>query len=255
MKLTGSFNEYFDAVHKQTMLLVEELQSDPQRKSELGQAIWNSLFELDGPKTTSKPSSEKSQFIYKKIFTPLSEIVSSLQAIENISIYANSFPYTTQGVSRVDYLAYHIENYLNEIYLLKNRLLKYATELERAYRKNENGEQIKDVLKLLRDYVESAFDSYSIVRGKHVHQKRFTDDNIDRLRSFELLTLKQDDERSKLLQNLYLHKYREVRKEWVKKMKADLDSIHTVLEEYFKTLNDIFTDDGDFLFPHSAKWT
>ena len=70
-------------------------------------------------------------FIANKLFRPLKEIADTIEAIENIPIFAMTFPYKRQGISRAIYLKYHVENYLNELYLLKNRLISYLNLIDK----------------------------------------------------------------------------------------------------------------------------
>ena len=61
-----------------------------KNNKELGQVAFNNLFNLDGPKMVSKKPSEKSIFIANKLYKPFSEILDSIEAIENITVFMRS---------------------------------------------------------------------------------------------------------------------------------------------------------------------
>ncbi len=113
-KLTS---EYFDLVMNE-MKPILRLEDERDRR-EMGAAIMNVILQTAGPKEISKKPLRKENFMVNKIFRPMGEIITTIEAIENISVYIRYFPYKKQGISPLSYLHYHIENYLNELYILQ----------------------------------------------------------------------------------------------------------------------------------------
>jgi len=243
--------KYLDLIFVQMEIALDFM--NIERDKELGQVAFNSLFNLDGPKTVSKKPPEKSIFIVNKLFKPFSEILNSIEAIENISVFIRSFPYKKQNISRVHYLKYHIENYLNELYILRNRLISYLKIIERAYRKSNNYSHIERTLKPVYNFISSAFKGYTEIRGIHVHQNRYSDDDISRLSSLELLS-RGDSKQEKFLKNYFIFEYKKVRKKWMKKIKDDMHSIHDLLNYYFKQLILAISENGKIKYPSHVKW-
>jgi len=254
MEPEGSFKTFFDAVTKESAETFFP-QKDTKAFEEFKEVVGNSLYDLDGPRRISERASDKAYFVANKLFHPLSEIMNNLEAIENISIYSGSFPYKRHGVSRISYLRYNIENYLNELYILKNRMIDYLKIIERSYRKCNRVEEIKKTLKPLYVLVSSALEGYVNVRGAHVHKNRYTDSEIDRLVELELFSnLSDSSELGQLLHSQFILGYRETRKKWVKKMKDDLQALNKLVDIYFENLCEVLINNNRIQYPSNTNW-
>ena len=215
----------------------------------------NSLFDLDGPKTVSERASDKAYFVANKLFRPLSEIMNNFEALENIAIYSGSFPYKKHGVSRISYLRYHIENYLNELYILKNRLIAYLKIIERSYRKCDRFGEIHKIMEPVYNIVSRSLEGYVNIRGAHVHANRYTDSEIDRLAELELFSrLSDDKEMSQLLHSVFIQQYRVIRKKWVGKMQDDIEALRKLIDIYFENLCKAIVSENRIQYPSSSKW-
>ncbi len=254
MQLQGNFKKFFEAVMHEMEGVIKPKVSDPALNKEIGQAILNTIFDLDGPKEVQKNPEDKAIFVANKIFRPLSEILTNIEALENISVYAASFPYRRQGISRLDYLKYHIENYLNELYILKNRLISYLTIIERAYKKCDRASEISKELKPVYQIVSGTLDGYINIRGSHVHDKRYSDTDFDRLTNLSLLSMSQDKEFSNIFQGMFVEEYRKTRKKWVGKMKRDLEAIEQLLEIFFSPIVNSLVINGKLIYPSNVHW-
>lgn len=221
-------------------------------KKELGKSLMDSILGANISPSVNPKISPKEYFIANKLFRPLSEIINTIEAIENIAIYARSFPYKRQGISQAIYLKYHIENYLNELYLLKNRLISYVKLIDKSYKRSKRYEQVAKSILPLHSLVTDILERYIKVRGAHVHQYRYSDEDFNRLSTLELLSRGEEDF-SKIMQNLYNDAYRETRKIWVEKIKTDIVGIHNLLEYYFKGLLTAISKDGELIFPENIK--
>ena len=71
------------------------------------------------------------------------------------------FPYSNTRVSKTRYLVYHMENYLNEVYILEQRLKSYFTIVGRLYRKDRRHQ---DIRKSIEDFY---FISPKHSKGNH----------------------------------------------------------------------------------------
>lgn len=245
-KLTSA---YFELVIKEARAIMP-IECCGER-DELGEAIMNVVLG-SGPTVISKRPTRKGTFVTNKIFRPMGEILDALWAIENIAIYVRAFPYKKQGISPLSYLQYHIENYLNEIYILKTRLISYLNTLEKAYSKTKQGRVTANKLKPLHLAVATAFKTYVEVRGSHVHASRFKDKDIERLATLHLLSISGDDF-GRLMKDMFLSSYRTTRKKWAEKIEKDSTAIHKLLEFYFGELTKMLFQDSHLVIPDNYK--
>jgi len=217
----------------------------------LGQAIMNVITQ-SGPTVISKKSSRRDKFIANKIFRPMSEIFTTIWSIENIAVYVRTFPHRAQGISRLSYLRYHVENYLNEIYILQCRLISYLNTLEKAYLKSEQGPKISEIHKPLCTFINDSLKSYNGVRGSHVHVARFSDEEIDRLSTLELMSMGNDDF-GNLMKSIFLRSYSATRKKWADKILKDSMEINKILEVYFEILSKLLFKGERLIVPDNHK--
>lgn len=244
-------SKYFSIVMKEMSSAIDWEQA--VNDQELKDAVWNSIFDLNGPHKVQKQPSDKSIFIANKLFRGISEIYTTFNNLKNIEIYARRFPYRGCGISRLDYLKYHIENYLNEIYILKVRLIAYSKTISRAYRKSENAEAIQEDLGQVSKDISKALNKIVEIRGDHVHSLRYSDSKIDRLSTLELLS-KSDDEPAVLFRELFLTTYKQTRKEWTKAMKANREEIEKLLDDYCAVFIKAITDEEKIIYPTNTNW-
>jgi hypothetical protein len=240
---------YFDLVLKEVRSSIRI--EDEEDRFGLGQAIMNVITQ-SGPTVVSQKSSRRDKFIANKIFRPMSEIITTIWSIENIAVYVRTFPHKRQKVSHLSYLRYHIENYLNEIYILQTRLISYLNTLEKAYRKSEQGPKISEIIEPLCTFIYSSLNSYNAARGSHVHVTRFSDEEIDRLSTLDLLST-GDDDFGNLMKNIFLSSYRAARKKWADKILRDSIEINKLLDVYFEVLTKVLFKDERLIIPENYK--
>lgn len=217
-------------------------------KKQLGKAFWNIILDKNDPRKVSKKPNKKRSFFANKIFRPLSEILKSLEVIENISVYIRSFPYKRQGISKESFLRYHIENYLNELYILKLRLERYLKILSRAYKRTKRNDAINKAVESLSSFVQKSFEGYKTTRGYHVHQHRYTDNDLDRLTTLFLFS-RSKEKWGNTVRLLFKLTYRDIRRKWLKKIESDIKGIQKLLEIYFEALIPVISENGKIIYP------
>jgi len=252
MKLKGHFKIYFEAVMFEVTSFAIPSEGTPEYE-QLKENMGNSLFNENKSSHIAIKQSDKALFIESKLFRPLSEIMNNIEALENISIYAASFTYKKQGISRISYLRYHIENYLNELYILKNRLIAYLTLIERSYKKCGRKEHISNELKPIYEIVSNSLGKYINVRGAHVHQQRYTDSEIDKLVELELLSTHSEGKYSNLMTHLYMENYKKIRQKWVGKMKNDIIEVEKLTEIFFEKICNSIISNEKIIYPKNTK--
>ncbi|MGO8762872.1 MAG: hypothetical protein ACLP2P_02470 [Desulfobaccales bacterium] len=215
---------------------------------ELGEALWNSLHNIDGPTVINKPLNKK-EIYFGKIFFGFNEIFSSIQALKDIEVYIGTFPYKNKQITKIRYLNYNIENYFNEIYLLKERLLSYVTIIDRCHKKNIYYIAIKDKIKIL---VEESLKNIVYTRSRHVHKHRFEAKNIERLKLMDLLTLSEEIIIGNFMTGYYKITFIKIRNEWKQIIKNNNIALIKLLDIYSDIIKEVLFDrkTGKLIYPN-----
>jgi hypothetical protein len=214
------------------------------------EVLKNILFDEPGDRYMGIVLSPQEKTL-KNIVFGISEIEESFQVLSDIPFYLKRFPPKNSNISKTRFLNYHVGNYLNENYILRERLVAYQKVVTRMYRHDgrliELGRQVKKI-----EMVVSGFDGIVATRGKHVHQKRYDDEDFERLHFFERMA-KDDDPLASLLGELYPLALKEYRIKWIKTVSENNDNIKRILDMYFEILYGVvFGENGKFVYPKSA---
>lgn len=222
----------------------------PEEEQEaVGEALRNTLFDLDGPRYTSSKFTQTERLI-GELFFDFTEITKSYLNLRDIEIYVRRFPYGDTDISRARYLTYHVENYLNEVYILKERLTAHLTIIERRYKKSQKIQEIKTKIDPLKKLILLSLDGILTTRGTHVHRVRYSDKDIDRLETFELI----DNTEDRFLSGFHDMEYRKIRKKWVERIKSNNDATKKLLDTYCSNLHSILFDErGELILPNSGE--
>jgi hypothetical protein len=217
---------------------------------ELGEALKNSLFDMNGPTVVNKPLNKKEIF-FGKIFHGFTEIFSSIQALKDIEIYISSSPYKNNKISKPRFLRYNIENYFNEMYLLRERLISFATIVGRCYKHDDRRIIISHKTNTLLEIVDDSLKNIIDLRGKHVHKRRFEAKNIERLELMNLLSSTEGKPFDKFLADYYKITFINTRNEWKKIINKNNNSLEKLMDIYSDTIMEILFDAGagDIIFP------
>jgi hypothetical protein len=212
----------------------------------------NIIFNLKGPRQINIKHSPKTLFLANKLFRPMSEILKSIESIENISVYMRTFPYKKQDISKVNYLCYHIENYLHEIYILYKRMEAYKNIIKKEYKAQTNATNIESIEKIWKS-VDKAMKGIINMRGWHTHRYRYAADDLDSLATIELFVKGYQDNKDKpfYCEPVYLDRlFRQVRQKRVKDIKESIKNLGDILEIYFKALLPIVSRNGKIVYPN-----
>jgi hypothetical protein len=182
-------------------------------------------------------------------FVEVSDSYSTLRDIE--ALIARLRP-SRSDLSPTRLLSYHIHNYLNENYILQTRLLQFPKVLLRA--SNRWSGQDKHLSQDLTAIVITTFKGIALVRGVHVHQVRFSDDDLDRLATLELMSPLADSALQAPLQGLFRADFAIYRRKWVDTLKKNNDEVLKLLDAYFALLSTIvFDSSGLIILPHGVR--
>ena len=206
--------------------------------------ILNILMDEPGDRYFGLTPSSKDKSAIKILFG-FAEIESSFDVLQDIPFYLKHFPSKHPLISKTRFLNYHVGNYLNEVYILRERLRSYQKAITRMYKSDYRLREMgKHITKL--DVLVSGFDNIVNVRGRHVHQERYDDEDFVRLKFYEQ-SVKMDDP---LLDKLYSLALQVYRKKWVEKFSENNGKVKEILDAYFETLYDIvFDENGNWIEP------
>lgn len=216
---------------------------------EYGEVFANILFDREGARSLKRPLSLREQ-LFMKLWHGFIEINNSFEALNDVPLYIRHFPSNATQISKLRYLHYHIINYVNEVYILTERLAAYTTVVSRAYQNSPSLKQMKIQLERAKKLPE-VFDSFVRVRGAHVHVARYDDDDLDRLQLLELLSNVPDNKEPGLSRLLYQRAIRTTRKKWLEIMAKNNQLIKVILDIYFNVLHQIiFNDKNELVAPY-----
>lgn len=202
-----------------------------EAKESLGKVIHNHLFDLDGPRRLSRPTDARQQYFWR-LFQGFIEISKSLETLEDIGVYIRRFPFQDTRISRERYLQFHVEAHYSEMYILRDRLTRYAKLVERQFRKDSRVSDAQRTCQAINDSITKSLNGVVDIRRRHVHEVRFSDDGIDRLGTITLLS-QGKTKFSKLMRQYYSYEFSRVRKRWRDVMKTNLDAVRVLLNAYF----------------------
>jgi hypothetical protein len=195
-------------------------------------------------------------FFYSFLFNGFGEIILTFERLQDLETYISYFPKTKTSLAKINYLCLLIENHLNEIYILKERLVKYFKKIEDFYKGDCRYTSVKNKCQQLINTVEYSVKNIKGLRHGHTHKFRYSDKDIKRL---ETLSLHEEflNESKKILPTHtipfipnFKTKYRKVRNKWKKIFKKNNEDIKIVLNYCFKEINAIiFPGDGEISYP------
>ena len=220
--------------------IVETTSED--HKHEINESMIADIFD-DEPIEVNRHSSPAERFI-GRVFRGYIEIFKSRQSLADIEIYIRSFPFAKSGVSKSDYLGYHVTNYFAEVYILKERLISYLKKLNREFRSEACHAEIENQISPLYKIVAGALKHIVDIRGRHVHDLRYSNRDFERLSLLEVLAGPSaiDCEFREVLAPHYELEFRSIRNDWKRRLKSNNEVLDELLDLYgehlFATLCD-----------------
>ena len=147
------------------------------------------------------------------------------------------------GITKIRYLRYHYENFLNEVYLFQERVLLLLRVIEKKCQKNQLSIESEKIRKVSGAFTKS-LENICVVRGKHVHLRRYKNNKIEQIEELELFS------ENKYLDLLQRIEYRKLRTELSNQIILTRDQLNKVLDQVldeidkitFKTLVKIYKD-------------
>lgn len=241
------FNSVIDAFAECMKPLIE------QDSDAIGKNLINHAFNLDEKQEINREFDAYQQFM-SKLFYGLAEIVKSRDTLTDVEFYVNRFPFSRTRITPEQYLQFHVEVYYSELYILRERLSKYVTFLERQYLRDSRLPNVKTVFKAINELVTRTLNGAINVRSAHVHETRFVDDGIDRLSTLGLLMRSKDNKLAEIMTKQYRAEHRKVKRLWHNRIAKNNQAVVQLLDHVCEALLAVvFQDDGTMRIPSGVR--
>lgn len=206
------------------------------------------------PTTRSRDRRPRRRPFLREMFHGVSELHSSLQQLDTIVVYAQSFPYRNKKITKGAHLRYHFEAYIQEVGMLRMRLHAYITVIERLYKQDEQLPSIKAITEVIRRSSGETFKWFVNARDGHVHEERFSDRQLTDLSARELIaSAYRGTETATRAMRTFEKEYREAKKAKVELMRGWNRSFRQHLDMYFQMLMLFVAEqDGRLRWPPGA---
>jgi hypothetical protein len=211
------------------------------------------IFDLGPPTPPGKPTGRRRY--HQWLMHHVSEIRTSIDTMKDIEFYAGRFPYRKTKIAKHRHLQFHVEAYLNELYILRERLTQFLKFIERQHRRDPRLPQIEAACKVLKDFVIEAMKKGIAIRSSHVHQWRLSDTQLDRLNGISLYTEMPNRKIRKAFMAFYESEYRQIRRRWCEWMADGTARAQELVDSYFdEVFKLIFTPRGRLVYPSRLKF-
>jgi hypothetical protein len=145
-------------------------------------------------------------------------------------LYVSPSTFIKTKIPTARYLNYHMHNYFNNVYILKERMTGFLQKIKKSSKDIE----IRKSVASFNGRVEKFFEKYGTIRHEHTHRIRYIDRDISRLESFEGAYSSDFWNDKKIIKKVHVSMaYSEVKKAWLEFMKTSNESISRLVSEYF----------------------
>jgi len=185
---------------------------------------------------------------FQAVFTGLTEISSSIEALTLTENLLALTPPRSKRIKKDEYLKFLVAAYLQEVYILRERLVKYAKKIARLYAKHLGRDPAAALFEPLLASVDATLQGVTTTRGSHVHSQRFTDQDLDLVAMLSLVESINPSPEYDL--RLY---YSLASGKWHQTVKKNNAETLKLLDIYFDWLYPVVTKDGKAYFPPAGR--
>lgn len=183
------------------------------------------------------------------IFNGFSEISDSLKTLKLIEKFIKINPPKENGINYSNYLTYHVHNYLQEMYILKERLTTYSKKVKRSYSKvidnNILNNAIESLMKIILDALNGIAGSDG-ARNKHVHAEKFKDEELKWLSSTTFLSDFHDEFTIESE-----HAYLKAQDKWSRTVENNNQELNKLIDIFFNTIYALISIDDKVVLPEA----
>lgn len=183
------------------------------------------------------------------IFNGFSEISDSLSTLKLIEKFIKIDPPKEDGINYSNYLTYHVHNYLQEMYILKERLKTYSTKIQKQYNQVIGEDIVKNTIESLMKIILNALNGITGdggARNLHVHVEKFKDNELNWLSSTTLLAGFHDE--FKIESQVAYYKAKD---KWSKIVENNNEELNKLIDIYFNTIYKIVSVNDKVVLPEA----
>ena len=171
------------------------------------------------------------------IFHGFTEIGSALETLALTEELLHLAPPRSKRVDKDSYLKFLVGSYLQEMYILEQRLTAYAKKLSRLYRSPSLPDRVRPV-------IYEPLEGLIKTRGEHVHQRRFSDERLDYVSSLAFFRRLGHE----LGEDLEIE-YELAQREWRKRVRENNRETRRIVNQYCALLEVVICKDGKVTMP------
>jgi hypothetical protein len=173
---------------------------------------------------------------FTDVFYGFTDIVATLDTLMLIETLF-SLPSRSSKVDKDKYLQFLVGAYLQEVYILEQRLTKYGKKLSRLYKISGLPEKIKQI-------VYEPLEKIITTRGSHVHQERYTDDDLNVASAYALFSYFNES-----YAEVMKFEYSRVRRKWKRQIEENNKVTLSIVDQYFDLLFKYICQQGKLVPP------
>jgi hypothetical protein len=251
-----SFNKYRENLFNIVRKIATSISKSKEKNRKFEESVINEIF--FNKSTTMKRMSSPQDIFFGDLFYGFNEIAISFERLKDLEVYISRLPNIKTPIEKIDYLRFLFENYLNETYILKERLNRYSKKIRDSYIEDKRYISIRKICIQLINTIEDSLKNITNLRGSHIHDVRYLDKDIKRLISLILYKGYLDGLQKYLPDNYIIPnfkiEYLKLRSKWKKIFKDNNKQIKILLNIYFKIMLEIvFTNDGEISYPEKRN--
>ena len=251
-----SFDKYRENLFNIVRKIAISISKSKEKNRNFEESVINKIF--FNKSTTVKRKSSPQDIFFGDLFYGFDEIYNSFERLKDLEVYISNLPNIKTPIEKIDYLRFLLENYLNETYILKERLNKYSKKIKDSYIEDKRYISIRKICILLIKTVEDSLKNITNLRGNHIHDVRYLDKDIKRLTSLIIYKEYINGLQKYLPEDFVIpnfkNEYHKLRKKWKKIFKDNNKQIKILLNIYFEAmLKIVFKNNGEISYPEKRN--
>lgn len=191
--------------------------------------------------TLTEPSKH---VVFNTIFYGFTEISNTFEVLRLSEILISVAPPRSKRVNNDEYIKYLINTYLQDVYILKERLNTYATRLKRLHNRADREDLTEQYIDPLFQFIKTSLDGLINTRSSHVHANRYSDEELDNVTQMALISKYNPD-----LEKHYKFSFKNAQISWSTRIKSNNDTTEKLLDYYFENISKVVKENGRVFMP------
>ncbi|HHF2921130.1 hypothetical protein D8S93_24230 [Vibrio sp. VGrn 2] len=182
--------------------------------------------------------------VFNTIFMGSTEITETFEALQFSETLLSVASPRSKKVAKEKYIKYVINTYLQDVYILKERLNTYATKIKRMHERAGRRDLVSKHIDPLFPLIKSSFQGIVDVRGAHVHSARYTDEQVTEATSMALIAAYNED-----YTNHFEYSVMKLCNDWRIRISKNNIETEKLLKKYFSNIQSVIEVNGSVFVP------